>query len=158
MGYSFSRTVPAWVFSMGCSPSGMDCSSVGPPESHKPCQQTCFSVGFSLHGFTGPGRSLLQSEVSMGSQPPLGGSSAVGSSMGCGWRSAPPWTSMGCSRTACLTIIFLRSYRGICSSTWTTSSTSFFTDLGVSKATCLTYFHSFLSGCCSAAGFSPLLK
>ena len=30
MGYSSSRTAPAWVPSRGCSPSGTDCSSVGP--------------------------------------------------------------------------------------------------------------------------------
>ncbi|KAK4827417.1 hypothetical protein QYF61_017847 [Mycteria americana] len=34
--------------SVGCSPSGTDCSSVGPPQGHKPCQQTCSSVGSSL--------------------------------------------------------------------------------------------------------------
>ena len=32
---------------MGCSPSGADCSSMGPPWGHKSCQQTCSSVGSS---------------------------------------------------------------------------------------------------------------
>uniref|UniRef100_A0A8C8E4F2 Caspase activity and apoptosis inhibitor 1 n=1 Tax=Otus sunia TaxID=257818 RepID=A0A8C8E4F2_9STRI len=41
-------------------PSGTGCSSVGPPRGHKSCQQTCSSVGSSLHGATGPARSLLQ--------------------------------------------------------------------------------------------------
>ncbi|KAK4828209.1 hypothetical protein QYF61_024643 [Mycteria americana] len=63
---------PAWVPSMGCSPSGTDCSSVGPPQGHKSCQQTCSSVGSSLHGPTGPARSLLQHRLPMGSQPPSG--------------------------------------------------------------------------------------
>jgi len=40
--------------------SSVNCSSVGPPQGHKPCQQTCSSVGSSLHGSTGSGRSLLQ--------------------------------------------------------------------------------------------------
>jgi len=32
----------------------------GSPRGHKPCHQTCSSVGSSLHGSAGPGRSLLQ--------------------------------------------------------------------------------------------------
>ena len=51
MGYSFSRTAPAWVFSMGCSPSGTNCSTVGPPQAHKSCQQTCSTV--DLHRLQG---------------------------------------------------------------------------------------------------------
>ena len=117
MGYSSSRTAPAWVPSMGCSPSGADCSSVGPPRGHKPCQQTCFGVGSSLHGTTGPqvlpgacsstgfprGHSLLWASTCSG----------VGSSTGCRWISAPPWTSMGCRGTACLTMVFPMGCRGI---------------------------------------------
>ena len=44
------------VPSVGCSPSGTDCSS----------------VGYSLHGATGPARSLLQRGLPTGSQPPSG--------------------------------------------------------------------------------------
>jgi len=72
MGDSPLRTAPAWVPSTGCSPSGTGCSSVGPPQGHKFCQQTCSGMGFSLHGATGPGRSLLQHGLSMESQPPSG--------------------------------------------------------------------------------------
>ena len=39
--------------------------------------------------------------------------SSVGSSMGCRWISAPPWTSMGCRGTACLTMVFTMDCRGI---------------------------------------------
>jgi len=73
------------------------------------------AAGSSLHGATGPGRSLLQRRLSMGSQPPSGihllwrGDP----SMGCRWRSAPPWTSMHYRGTACLTIVFITSCRGI---------------------------------------------
>ena len=49
MGCSSSQTAPAWVPSMGCSPSGTGCSSMGRLRGHKPCQQTCSRVGFSLH-------------------------------------------------------------------------------------------------------------
>ena len=101
--------------STGCSPSGTDCSSVGPPQGHKSCQQTCSNVGSSLHGATGPARSLLQRGLPTGSQPPLDTSfcSGVGSSTGCRWISAPPWTSMGCKGTACLTMVFTTGCRGI---------------------------------------------
>jgi len=82
-----------------------NCSSVGTPKGHKPYQQTCSSLGSSLHGSTGPGRSLLQRGLPRG---PLWAStySIMASSTGCRWISAPPWTSMGCRGTACLTMIF----------------------------------------------------
>ena len=38
--------------------------------------------------------------------------SSVGSSLGCRWRSAPLWTSMGCRGTACLTMVFSSGCRG----------------------------------------------
>ena len=37
----------------------------------------------------------------------------MGSSPGCRWRSAPPWTSVGCRGTACLTMVFPRGCSGI---------------------------------------------
>ncbi|KAM9591150.1 uncharacterized protein ACIBXB_006064 isoform 2-T2 [Morphnus guianensis] len=39
--------------------------------------------------------------------------SGVGSSTGCRWRSAPPWTSLDCRGTACLTMVFTMGCRGI---------------------------------------------
>ena len=150
MGYSSSRTAPAWVPCMGCSPSGADCSSVGPPRGHKPCQQTCFGVGSSLHRATGPqvlpgacssagfprGHSVLRASTCSG----------VGSSTGCRWISAPPRTSMGCRGTACRTMVFTTGCRGIslCSGAWSTSSPSFFTDLGVCRVVPLTSSHASL--------------
>jgi len=91
-----------------CSPSGKDCSSVGPPRGHKPCQKIFSNVSSPLHRVTGPARSLLQHKFLIGSQTILGSStcSDVGSSTGCRWISAPLWTSMGCRRTACLTMVF----------------------------------------------------
>jgi len=86
----------------------------GSPTGHKPCQQTCSSVGSSLHGAAGPGRSLLQDGLPMGSQPP----SDIHllhrgvPSTGCRWRSAPPWTSMDCRGTTCLTMVFIMSCKG----------------------------------------------
>jgi len=50
----------------------MNCPSMGPPWGHKPCQQTCSSVGSPLHRSTAPAGSQLQCGRSMGSQPPSG--------------------------------------------------------------------------------------
>jgi len=77
-----SKTVPFHMLQLF-----MNCYSVGPFHGvqsfrnsllqcgslwgHEPCQQTCSSVGSSLHRSTGPARSLLQHRLSMGSQPPL---------------------------------------------------------------------------------------
>ena len=68
-----------------------------------------------LHRATGADRSLLQHGLSMGSQLPSGTStcSNVGSAMGCRWVSAPPWTSMDCRGTTCLTMVFTTGCRGI---------------------------------------------
>jgi len=47
-------------------------SVVGPPQGHKPCQQTCSSMGSSPYGAPGPARSLLQCGLPTGSQTPSG--------------------------------------------------------------------------------------
>ena len=100
---------------MGCSPSGTGCSSMGPPQGHKPCQQTCSSMGSSLHGATGLGRSMFQHGHSIGSQLPLGIPLLRRGvpSTGYRWRSALLWTSMGCRGTACLTMVCSAGCRGI---------------------------------------------
>jgi len=68
----------------------------------------------ALHRPTYPARSLLQCGVSMGrSLLWASACSSVGSSTGCRWRSALPWTSTGCRGTACLTVVFTMGWRGI---------------------------------------------
>jgi len=91
------QAAPAWV-----------------PKGSKPCQQTCSGVGSSLHGSAGPGRSLPQCGLPTGSQPPSGIHLLQRRlpSTGYRWRSAPPWTSMGCRGTACLTMVFITSCKG----------------------------------------------
>ena len=114
---SHSSPAPAWGPSHGrqssmnfsnMSPSHrlqflVNCSSVGPPQGHKCCHQTCSNVG-SIHGSTGPARSLLQCGLPMGvtclRAPTCSG---VGSPTGCGWVSAPPFTSVGAGHS-CLTV------------------------------------------------------
>jgi len=160
MGCSSSQTAPAWVPSTGCSPSGTGCSSVGPPRGHTSCQQTSSGMGSSLHGSTGPGRSLLQHGLSLESQPPSGIHLLRRGipSTGYRWRSAPPWTSMDCRGTACLTIVFIMNCKGrLCSGVWSTSSPSFFTDLGVCRVVSLTLSHSSLLTALLPQ-FFPLLK
>jgi len=74
-------------------------------------QQTCSSMGSSLHGSTGPARNLLQRGLPTGSQPLLGihlPQCGI-ASRGYRWISSPSWTSMDCRRTACLTVVFITS-------------------------------------------------
>jgi len=65
-------------------------------------------------GLAGPARSLLQRGLPTGSQPP----SSIHllwcgvPSMGYKWSSAPPWTSMDCRGTTCLTMVFSTSCKG----------------------------------------------
>jgi len=93
----------------------MNCSSVGPPWGHKPCQQTCSTMG-SSHS-TGP--QVLPGACSSTGSPQghslfwASSCSGVGSSVGCRWISAPPWTSMGCRGTTCLAMVFSTGCRGI---------------------------------------------
>jgi len=154
-GDSASRTTPACVPSTGCSPSGTGCCSVGPPRGHKPCQQTCSSVGFSLHRSAGPGRSLLQRGLPMGSQLPSGIHLLRRGvpSMGCRWISAPPWASMGCRGSACLTVVFSTICGGILASTPGAPSS-------MSAGLFLSRILTLLSGCtsCCAATFFPFLN
>jgi len=159
MGCSSSRTAPAWLPPTGCSPSGTGCSSVGPPWGHKFCQQTCSSMGFSLHGSTGPGRCLLQRGLPTGSQPPsdIHLLHCGVPSMGYRWRSAPSWTSMGCRGTACLTMVFIMSCKGKLSALVSRAPPppSFLTDLGVCRVISLTSSHSSVSTAISPQFFSP---
>lgn len=60
MGCSSSQTATAWNLSIGFSPSGTDCSSMGPLWSGESFQETYFSVNSALHGSIGPAKSLLK--------------------------------------------------------------------------------------------------
>ena len=113
VGLSSSLNAPVSVLSTGCHASGTDCSSVGPPRGHKSCQQTRSGVGSSLHG-SSPARTLLKHRLCRDhSLLQASTYSGVGSSQGCRWVSAPPWTYIGCSGTACPTMVFTRGCRGI---------------------------------------------
>jgi len=129
------------------------------PWGHKPCQKTCSDVGSSLHGSTGPGRSLLQRGLPTGSQPPSGihlFQHGVPST-GYRWRSAPPWTSMDCRGASCLTMVFITGCKGELSALTFRAppSPSFFTDLGVCRVGSLTLSHSSFLTAISPQFFSP---
>jgi len=138
----FQHVVP----SMGCSPSGTDCSSVGSPWGHKSCQETFSIVGSSLHGSTGPGRSLIQHRLPTGSQPPSG--------IHLMRHGVFPRLQVDICSTMHLHGLqgdslphhgLLHRLQGnLCSGTWSTSSPSFFTDLGFCRVVSLTYSHSSL--------------
>jgi len=126
MGCSSLRTAPVWALPMGCSPSGTGCSSVGP------------------HGVTSPASkpALVWASFSRGPQVLTGACSSTGSpwghsflqastcsgvgvpSIGYRWIAAPPWTSMDCRGTTCLTIVFHHELQGkaLCSGILSTSS------------------------------------
>ena len=145
----------------GCRPSGRDCSSVGPPRGHKSCQQTCSGVGSSLHGATGPARSLLQRGLPTGSQPPVGAStcSGVGSSTGCRWNLCSPSSFLRGLQGDSLPHHGLRHglQGNLCSGAWSASSPSFCTDLGVCR---VSHISSLLSPAAKAParGFFSLLN
>jgi len=107
------------------------------------CLKTCCSVG-SPPQAAGPARSLLQCELPMDCSFLQGTStcSSMGSSTGCRWISSPPWSSMGCRGTACLTMVFSKGCRGI----WSLEHLipSFFIDLGVCRVVSCTFSHSSL--------------
>jgi len=152
MGCSSSLTAPAWVPSTGSSPSGTGCSSVGPPRGLKHCHQTCCGVGSSLCESTGPGSGLPT-----GSQLPSGIHLLWCGvhSMVCRWRSAPPWTSMDCRGTTCLTTVFITICKGRLSPPASRAPPPpfFFTDLGVCTVVSLTLSHSSLFTAISPAEF-----
>jgi len=143
---------------MACSPSGTGCSSVGPPRGHKPCQETCSGMGCSpqvhrscwepapacaAHGFTASFRHPPA--------PAWGFRQAAG---GDPLYRGPPWTAGGQPASPWSS---LWAERNLCSSTWSISSPSFFTDLGVYRVVSFTSSHSSLSTAISLQVF-PLLK
>jgi len=73
---------------------------------------------------------------------------------------APPWTSMDCRGTTCLTLVWITSCKGRLSAPASGASPppSFFTDLGVCRFVSFTSSHSFLSTAVSLRFFLPLLK
>ena len=126
MGSSSSWTAPVYVPSTGCSPSGIGCSSVGPPQGDKCCQQICSSVGSSL--FMDPqGTHLFWCGLLHGLQVDICSTVDLHGLQG---HSLPHHS-------------LLHGLQGnLCSSAWSTSSPSFFTDLGACRALFLTYFQS----------------
>ena len=86
-----------------------------------------------LHGTTSPARSLLQHGLSTGSQPL--------------WAHAPTlaWGPSQAAGGYQLHHGLLHGLQGnLCSGAWSTSCSSFFTDLGVCRVVSLTYSHSSL--------------
>jgi len=148
-----------------------NCPSVGPFHRVQSCrngllqcQSQALPANLLQHGLLSPqvlarpcsstgsaeGDSLLRAYICSG----------VGSSTGCRCRSALPWTSMGCNSTACLTMVFVTGCGGkkLHSGILSTSSPSFFTDLGVCRV--FSHIVSLLSLNChlTMVFFSPCLK
>jgi len=119
---------------------------MGPPRGHESCQQICSSVGSSLHKSTCPVKNLLLHRLSTESQHPSG--------IHLLWRGVLHRLHMDIYATMDLHGLQSDSlpYHGLlhrlqgnlCSRAWSTSSPSFFTDLGVCGVVSLTS-HSSLS-------------
>ena len=93
-----AQTALAWVPHGVTSPASKPAPAWAPVSTDpQVLPGACSSAGFPR------GHSLLQAPTCSG----------VGSSPGCRWISAPPWTSLGCRGTACLTMVFPTGCRGI---------------------------------------------
>uniref|UniRef100_A0A8B9MTF9 SPATS2-like protein n=1 Tax=Accipiter nisus TaxID=211598 RepID=A0A8B9MTF9_9AVES len=122
----------------------------------------CSSVGSSLHRATGPARNLLQRGLPTGSQPPFGihllrrgilhGLQVdISSTVDLHGLQGDSLPHQG---------LHHRLQGNLCSSTWSISSLSFFTDLGVCRVGSLTCSHSSLQllFLCHSNSFFPFLK
>ena len=109
-----------------------NCSSMGPFHSVQSFRNTLLQCGSPVGSQVLPEnllRGLLSPQICRSCQEPAPAQgshgchsllweptcSGVGSSLGCRWRSAPLWTSLGCRGTACLTMVFPTGCRGISS-------------------------------------------
>ena len=157
---SHSAAAPAWGPTHERQ-SSMNCSNVGPFHGVQSFRNRLLPCGsptgsqvlpanllqhglLSLHGSTGPARSLLQHGLPTGSQSLLGIQLLQSGvlSMGYRWIPAPPWTSMGWRGTACLTVVGSMGCRGISApARGTLPPALFFTDFSVCRVVSLTYSH-----------------
>ena len=123
---------------------GTGCSSVGPPwgpaskpapvwSSHSMCPQVLAETCSSLD--SPQDHIFLRTYIS-----------SMGSSTGFRRISAPPWTSLGCRGTTCLTMVFIVSCKGRLSSLvpGAPPPLSFFSDWGVCRVIPLASSHSSL--------------
>jgi len=91
------QAAPAWVPHRVTSPASKPAPTWAPLSmGPQVLAGVCSSMGFPWS------HSLLQAYIC----------SSMGSSTGYRWISAPPWTSMGCRGTTCLTMVFITGCRG----------------------------------------------
>jgi len=110
---NFSSTVPSHGLQFFSN-----CSSVGPFHMSFPwgaVLQEQTAPSWVTYRSTGPGRSLLQCGLPIGSQTPSDAStcSGVWSFMDYRWIFAPPLMSTCCRVTTCFTVVFTIGCRGI---------------------------------------------
>ena len=93
--------------STGCSPSGKDCSSMGPPRGHRFCQKKPAPVWAPLHGlqFLPGACSCVGSPWAAASFRAYPPAPVWGPPWDAGWISVPPWSFMGCRGTTCVTMV-----------------------------------------------------
>ena len=153
MGDSSSQATSMWVLPTGCSPSGTGCSNMVPPWGSPILPENLLQHGLlSLHGsWQDPAPAwacLLQASTCSG----------IGSSLGCRWISARPWTSMDCRGTACLIMVFITGCRGKLSSLASGAPPSPLSSLTLVSAGCFFHIVSLLSlDCCLTTILFPFL-
>lgn len=86
-----------FCFSMGSLLKMKSCTSASPRSSQTMPEKLL------LHVLLSTGCSFLQGTSTC---------SVMGPSLVCRWISAPPWTTMGCSKTPCIVMSLVRSFRG----------------------------------------------
>jgi len=160
MGDSSPPTSPMWVLPMGCSSSRTAPAWVLPMESQDLPANLFWHGLLSPRGSASPARSPLQRGLSMGSQLPSGIHLLQRGVPSTGYRrmSVPPWTSMDCRGTACLTMVFIKSCKGrVCALTFRAPPPpSCLTDLGVCGVVSLTFSLLSLDCCLIAVVYSSL--
>jgi len=135
------QSAPAWVPHGVMSPASNPAPvwaplSMGPQVLPGACSSLGFPRGLSLlwaSSYSSVGSSL---GCRWGSAPPW-------TSMGYTWRSGPPWTSTGCRAQPASPGSAPWLQVNLCSGAWSTSCSSF-TDLGVCRAVPLASSHSSL--------------
>lgn len=137
MGDNPSQTSPAWVFSMGCSPSRTDCSSLGPLWVSQVLPGACSSMG-----------SPMESQVPSGHIHLLWYGAIHGLQSGSLLHHGLQGDSLPNQS------LYHGLQGNLCSRTWSTSYPSFSTDLVVCRVVALIY--SLLSPSCCCAAVFPL--
>lgn len=125
-----SRTTLVWIYTSGCSPSGMDSTSIGSAQGPAP-SKTPILIWSPLHAVLTP--NLIPWALSTGLQLPSDASAPPWVPLWAEvWRHYPLWYTMNCRWTACSTmVLWSMGCKELLIWHLEHLLTSFFTDIGV---------------------------